>query len=337
MPTTRQIADRVQGQLIGSGDIQITNMNNLAHADASQITFIRDASHAAGWYTSNASAAIIGPQVNLEPGQGKALIRVADADMAVALVLEMIAPPPSRPEPGIHPTAVIADSAKIGANVAIGPLVVIGPNAIIGDGCILHSSVNIMAECVLGSQCEIYPGVVIRERCTLGDRCLLHPNVVIGADGFGFRPSADGKSVVKIPQIGIVEIGNDVEIGAGTCVDRAKFAKTIIGDSTKIDNLCHIAHNCVIGRCCIMAGQVGLGGSVTVGDGVMFGGRSGAKDQITIGHGSRLAAGAVLMNDMPAGVTWGGYPAHELKQSLREIAAVRKLPEILKAFKKNSK
>lgn len=336
MPTTRQIADHVKGQLIGSGDIDITDMNNLADATAAQISFIRDSSHADGWKTSNASAALVGPNIELEPGDGKALIRVDNADLAVALVLELIAPPRIEPALGIHDSAVISKSARLGSNVRIGPHCVIESGVTIGDNCVLHTNITIMAHSSLGNDCIIYPGAVIRERCTIGQRCIIHPNVVIGADGFGFRPSADGKSVVKIPQIGTVRIGHDVEIGAGTCIDRAKFSQTVIGDYTKIDNLCQIAHNCVIGRCCIIAGQVGLSGSVTVGDGVMLGGKAAVKDQITIGQGAMIAGGAMVMNDVPAHATWGGYPAQDLRLTLREVAAVRKLPDFMKSMRKKS-
>lgn len=336
MLTTRQIAQHVQGQLIGDGDIQITNMNNLTSADASQITFIRDPSRAAAWNTSNASAAIIGPDVELEPAPGKALIRVQNADLAVAMVLELIAPPRVHPDAGVHPTAFVADSVVLGQNVIVGPCAVIGRHVKLGDRCIIHSSVTIMDETVLGDDCEIFPGVVIRERCKVGDRCVIHPNAVIGADGFGFRPSADGKSVVKVPQIGIVRIGNDVEIGANSCVDRAKFSETVIGDSTKIDNLCQIAHNAVIGKCCIIAGQSGIGGSVILEDGVMLGGKASVKDQVTVGKGARIAAGAMVMNDVPPNVTWGGYPAQDLRATLREIATVRKLPDMIKSLRKKT-
>lgn len=334
MPTTRQIADHVNGELIGSGDIDITNMNNLASADASQITFIRDAKRASDWVNSKASAALIGPNVDLEPGPDKAFIRVKNADMAVALVLELIAPPHIRPPMGIHPLAAVCRTATIGKNVVIGPHCNIGEKVVIGDNCVLHANVAIMSHTTMGTDCEIYPGVVIRERCTIGDRCIMHPNAVIGADGFGFRPSADGKSVIKIPQIGTVRIGNDVEIGANTCIDRAKFSETVIGDFTKIDNLCQIAHNVVIGRCCIIAGQVGLGGSVVVEDNAMFGGKASVKDQVTVGKGALIAAGAMVMNDVPPNVTWGGYPAQDLRLTLREIATVRKLPDMIKSLRK---
>ena len=177
-----------------------------------------------------------------------------------------------------------------------------------------------------GPGCELYPGVVIRERCELGARCTLHANAVIGADGFGYRPAPDGRGVIKIPQIGIVRLGNDVEIGASTCIDRAKFSATVIGDGTKIDNLCQIAHNCVVGRGCVIAGQAAIAGSVTMGDGVVIGGNASSVTTSRSATAPSIAGGAAVTEDVPAGETWAGYPAHaRATAALREYAAMRRM------------
>ncbi|MEE9211322.1 MAG: UDP-3-O-(3-hydroxymyristoyl)glucosamine N-acyltransferase [Phycisphaeraceae bacterium] len=332
--STQQIADRVGGELLGRGDLAITGVEQLDRAVPGQISFIRDAKFAAGWAASKASAAVISFGVDLEPDDGRALIRVADADLALSVVLEMFAPPPPRLDPGVHGTAVVHDTATLGQAVAIGPHTVIGGGCVIGDGCVIHANVTILDESRIGDGTVIWPGVVIRERCEVGCGCILHPNVTIGADGFGYRRAADGQGVVKVPQIGTVKIGDSVEIGAGTTIDRGKFSATVIGDGTKIDNLCLIAHNCRIGRCCILAGQVGLAGSVTVGDGVVMGGKVAVRDQVTIGPGAQLAAAAAVRDDVPAGASWAGYPARDARAAFREWAAIRKLPDLVRARKK---
>lgn len=331
--TTSQIAERIDGQIDGPADLPIVGMTDMANATEGRITFIRDEKHAERWPSCGASAAIVPRNLKLEPGEGKSLIRVTIADLAVAQTLELFAPPPPRPAPGVHHTAVIDASATVGQNVAIGPYVVIGGNSTIGDGTVIHANVSISEEVTIGSECTIWSGTVIRERCSLGDKCVIHPNVTIGSDGFGYRPSPDGSSIIKIPQIGRVEIGNRVEIGSGTCIDRGTFGPTTIGDDTKIDNLCQIAHNCKIGRCVIIAGQTGIAGSVTIGDGAMFGGGVGVKDHLTIGAGAKLGGRSALMNDVPPGENWGGYPAKPGKIARREVAAVAKLPDLIKKLR----
>ena len=185
----------------------------------------------------------------------------------------------------------------------------------------------------IGSRTVIWSGTIIRERCRIGNSCIIHPNVTIGADGFGYRPSADGRGMVKIPQIGTVEIGDSVEIGAGSCVDRRKFSATSIGDGTKIDNLVQIAHNCKIGRSCVMAGQSGLAGSVTLGDGVIMGGRAIVSDHVTVGAGARLGGNAGVMSDVPPGKTLLGIPADDYRKTLKVWASMKKLPGLTKQLK----
>jgi UDP-3-O-[3-hydroxymyristoyl] glucosamine N-acyltransferase len=193
-----------------------------------------------------------------------------------------------------------------------------------------------MEDAGIGPGCVLFPGVVVYHHCELGSGVIVNANTVIGADGFGYRPAPDGSGLVKIPQIGTVKIGNDVEIGAGACIDRGKFSATVIGDGTKIDNLCHIAHNCRIGKGCVLAAQVGLSGSVVVGDGVAIGGQVGVADHFTVGDGAQLAAQAGVISDVPAGATWFGTPAHDLRATLREAVALRRLPDLIKTLKKTS-
>lgn len=329
--TTQQIADRVGGTLTGPGDITITGVESMDSAGPSHLTFIRDAGNAGRWSTCCAGVALVCKGVQVVADPARALIHVPDADLALATALEMFAPPPARPAVGVHPSAVVDPSAKLSPGIAVGPHTYIGPGVTVGEGSVIHANVTILDHATLGKACEVFPGVVVRDRCVIGDRVIIHPNCTIGSDGFGYRASPRG--AVKIPHIGRVVLGNDVELGAGVCIDRGKFSDTTIGDGTKIDNLVHIAHNCRIGRSCLIAGQVGFAGSVTMGDGVIVGGATIFRDHITIGDRASIAGGASVMSDVPPGVTWGGYPARDIREAFKEYAALKRLPDLLKQMK----
>lgn len=334
------IALRTGGELVGSGAAQVSGIEQVGRAGAGQLTFIRDAKRAAQWSECRATVTLVTRGLTIDPGpdeaSGRAVIFVSDADVAMVTVLEMFAPAAVRPPAGVHPTAVIDPSAKLGAGIAIGPHCVIGANVSLGDRTVLHASVTILDHTTIGKACELFPGVVIRDRCTIGNGVILHPNVVIGADGFGYAASKDPKrpGMIKFPHIGGVVLGDDVEIGAGSCVDRGKFADTTIGTGTKIDNQVQIGHNVQIGRYCAISGQAGIAGSAILGDGVILGGKVAVRDNITIGSGSRLAACSAVMNDVPPGQDWGGYPARDVRVALREHAAFSKLPDLVKAMRK---
>jgi UDP-3-O-[3-hydroxymyristoyl] glucosamine N-acyltransferase len=218
----------------------------------------------------------------------------------------------------IDPTATVGNGARIGAGSYIGPQVVIGNKSTI------YPNVTILDGSTIGENTVIWSGTVIRERCHIGNDCILHPNATIGADGFGFRPDPQ-RGLVKIPQIGNVIIGNNVEIGANTCVDRGKFSSTILGDGCKIDNLVQIGHNSKLGKFCIMAGNSGLAGSVTLGNGVIIGGSASIKDHATIGDGAIVGAGSGVTGDIPAGKTMLGYPAVEARDALKQWAILKRL------------
>ncbi|MEX2543549.1 MAG: UDP-3-O-(3-hydroxymyristoyl)glucosamine N-acyltransferase [Phycisphaeraceae bacterium] len=332
--TSRALAELVGGELRGEAALVLTGVAELRAATTGDLTFVGDRRYAALWSDSRASAALIQTGVELEPGPGRALIRVDDADLAMAKALAHFAPPLPQPGPGVHRSAVVDPTAVLGQDVQIGPLCVVGPRARLADGCVLHAHVTVMDDVSVGTATELWPGVVVRERCTLGARCILHANSVVGADGFGYRPAADGSGLVKIPQIGTVEIGDDVEIGAGTCIDRAKYQTTTIGRGTKIDNLVQVGHNVRIGAHVIIAGASGIGGSVTIGDGAMLGGMVAVRDHVTIGPGARLAGTAQVMRDVPAGETWAGSPARPYRQALRQVQTLHRLPDLVKQLKR---
>jgi UDP-3-O-[3-hydroxymyristoyl] glucosamine N-acyltransferase len=199
---------------------------------------------------------------------------------------------------------------------------------------VLQPGVRIHADVVVGASSILHANTVVRHECVIGRRVILHQNVSIGADGFGYRPAPDGRGLVKMPHIGNVVIEDDVEIGANSCVDRGKFGSTVIGAGTKIDDLCMIAHNVRIGRCCVLAGRTSISGSVTIGHGVQMGGSSGVADHLTIGNGARIGAGAGVVRDMPAGATWMGFPADDASVVKRQWVALKRLPELVRRLGK---
>jgi UDP-3-O-[3-hydroxymyristoyl] glucosamine N-acyltransferase len=334
--TLEDISRAVDGDLVGDPALLISGVEEISSARTGQITFIGEKKYLKEWNVSGASAVILNEDFEIESGPDRALIRVANADLALAQVLQLFAPDPPKCASGIHSTAVVDPSADIAEGVAIGAGCYVGPRVVIGEGAILYPNVTVLDDSRIGSGTVLWSGTVVRERCRIGDDCILHPNVSIGADGFGYRPSADGQGLVKIPQIGTVTIGNDVEIGAGSCVDRGKFSTTYIGDGTKIDNLVQVAHNCRLGRCCIMAGQSGLAGSITLGDGVIMGGGSRAKDHVTIGSGTKLGGNTTVISDVEPGRTLLGTPADDFGKTMRQWAALKQLPDLIRRMKSAS-
>lgn len=323
--TVAEINTVLQGNLVGTTSNKIIAPEQLEKAEINHITFIGNRKYAKLWESSKACAAIIDEKIELEPGENRVLIKVKNADLAMAQILEFFDPGLPAFDEEIHPTAVVHQSAIIGKGVKIGANSYIGKNVSLGDGTVIYPNVTIMDDTTLGSGCIIWSGTVIRERTIIGHQCIFHSNVSIGADGFGFRPSPDGRGLIKIPQIGNVVIGNGVEIGANSCVDRGKFSSTIIGDGSKIDNLVQIGHNSIMGRSCIMAGHSGLAGSVTLGDGVIIGGSASIKDHTTIHSGATVGAGSGVVGDVEAGKTVLGYPACDSRDMLKQWVALRKL------------
>ena len=322
--TILEINEVLKGVIAGSTSQTITAPEQLEIANESEISFIGNKKYEKLWETSKACVAIVNEDISIEPGENRAFIKVKNADLAMSQVLEMFAPSTPIFAQDIHPTAVIDDSAVLGTGVRIGAGSYIGPKVSIGNNTTIYANVTILDECTIGKNTVIWPGTVIRERCHIGSDCIIHPNATIGADGFGFRPCAE-RGLVKIPQIGNVIIGNNVEIGANTCVDRGKFSSTILGDGCKIDNLVQIGHNSKLGKFCIMAGNSGLAGSVTLGNGVIIGGSASIKDHTTIGDGAIVGAGSGVTGDIPAGKTMLGYPAVEARDALKQWAILKRL------------
>ncbi len=321
--TIKEINTILKGELIGDTTHRIEGAEEIRKASNTQITFIGSNKYAKFWEDSKASVALISHNLNISHGDNRAFIKVKNVDLAMARILELFSPPAPVFETDIHPTAVIHKTAKIGDGCKIGANCYVGKDVELGNEVILYPNVCVFDETLIGPKTVVWSGTIIRERCIIGSHCIFHNNVSIGADGFGYRPSEDGRGLVKIPQIGNVIIGHYVEIGANSCVDRAKFGSTIVGDGCKIDNLVQIAHNSVMGRSCIMAGHSGLAGSVTLGDGVIIGGSASIKDHTTIHSGATVGAGSGVMNDVEAGKTVLGYPAQDARDMLKQWVAVR--------------
>ncbi|MFO0835109.1 MAG: UDP-3-O-(3-hydroxymyristoyl)glucosamine N-acyltransferase [Phycisphaerales bacterium] len=325
-----ELAELVNAEVAGSRDIEITHMDVLDRAGPGALSFIRSKRFARQWPTSKASAALVTRGIEIErPGEqsGRAILIVADADLALVQVLERFAPAPAARAPGAHPGAFIDPTATVGAGASVGPGCLVEAGASIGDGTVLVHNVHVGRNAKIGRACTLHSNVCVLDGCVVGDGCILHSCVVIGTDGFGYRPDPQGRGVVKIPHIGNVEIGAGVEIGANTCIDRAKFGSTIIGAGSKIDNLVQIGHGVRVGRGCLFAAQVGIAGSATFGDGVQMGGQVGVAEGLTVGRMARVGGQSGVMRDIPDGETWMGYPAVPMWEFLRQSPALKRLIE----------
>ena len=326
--TCAEIAARLGGSVAGDGSVTISGLQTVDDARDSDVTFIADKKHAAGWTHSGAAAAVVSGEVDLpDDPLSRPIIRVPDAMLASFDLLDLFMPEPIRPEPGVHASAIVDPTAEIARGVAIGAHVSIGPGCAVGADTMLHAGVRLGGSVAIGDDCILHSNVVVRDRTTIGNRVILHQNVSIGADGFGYRPTPDGSGLMKAPHIGTVAIEDDVEIGAGSCIDRGKFGATRIGRGTKIDNLVQIGHNCRIGCDCVIAAQAGLSGSVVVEDGAMIGGQVGVKDHVTIGAGAQVAAQSGIMRDVEPGGEVMGYPAVSIREFLRMHAVLRTLSD----------
>lgn len=322
-----RIAAHVGGQVEGDPDVLISGPSTLEEAQAGHIVFVDRPELLSVGEGSNASALIVSPASRT---QSKPIVVTEDPKLAFSKVLELFAPRP-RVYPGVHPTAVLGDNVTLGENVSVGANAVVGDNAIIKDGAIVHPLAYIGHEVTIGEGTEICPQAYIGDRVTIGKRTLVLAGAVIGCDGFGFLQTPQGHK--KIPQIGTVIIGDDVEIGACTTIDRATISATRIGDGTKIDDQVHVAHNCVVGRNCLLCGQVGIAGSTTLGDNVVMGGQVGVNDHVKIASNTVIAAQSGVMGDIQEPGVYFGSPARPHQKQLRVMALTHRLPELLKQIK----
>ena len=308
-----EIISFVSGAYSGPTDLTIEGVLPLSEATERHISFLSNPKYASQLETTNAAAVLV---ANDLPGDSPRWIRVANPYYAMATTVARFFA--QRPVPrGISPRAEIASSARLGSNVAVGAFSAIGADVVLGDGVVIYPNVTIEAGASVGDGSVIYPNVSIYYGCRVGRRCIIHSGVVIGSDGYGFATDDNGVHH-KIPQVGIVRIEDDVEIGAGTTVDRAALGETVIGEGTKIDNLVQIGHNVRIGRRCLLVAQVGIAGSTTLGDGVQVGGQSGFAGHLKIGDRVRVYSKSAVFEDVPDGVWVRGIPAVSQRDYVRQ-------------------
>lgn len=320
-----EIAELIGGTVIGDATTRIAGVNGIKQAKPGDLTFVSNLRYLPFLETTHASAAIVGKAVMSAPIP---IIQVAKPDVAFWTVLKDVADSEvSHPHAGIHPTAVIGENVRLGKDVAIDAHVRVADNCRIGDGAVLYAGVYVGQDSVIGGNTVVYPNVVIRERVTVGARCIIHGGAVIGGDGFGFVPL--GKVQYKIPQVGSVEIGDDVEIGSNTTIDRATFGRTVIGQGTKIDNLVQIGHNVEIGEHCVISGSTGISGSAIIGNYVMIGGQTGIAGHIDIGDGAIIAGRTAVSKSVGPGKMVSGFPMKDHKEDLRILACISRLPEFV--------
>ena len=322
-----EIARIISGEISGNDDFLITGVSDVEDAEEGDIVFAENDRFFKQAINSHASA-IVAP-LNT-PDTEKTVIRVTDPRRAFISIIELFADAPRNPV-GVHPSALISPTARIDLDVSIGPNVVIEDDVVINAGSVIMANCFIGYGCTISEGCMFYPNVTVYHGVRIGKRVILHSGAVIGADGFGYMFIDDQHR--KIPQIGGVTIGDDVEIGCNTTVDRAKTGMTVVGNGTKIDNLVHVGHNCKIGPNCILVAQTGLAGGVQLGIGVILGGQAGIKDHTRIGDGAIILAQAGVFGNIPPQSVVSGYPARPHRQRLRQEAAYENLPELLKRVK----
>jgi UDP-3-O-[3-hydroxymyristoyl] glucosamine N-acyltransferase len=326
--TLQELAQACDGKLVGDPNVEVTGVASLSEAVAGEVTFYADPRYLERLRKTRASAIFV--PLTFSEQTAAAQIRVANPSKAFEQVVLKLAPKPVVFAPGVHSKAAVDPSAKLGNGVSVQAHAVIEAGACIGDKSVIGAGSYIGPESVIGESCLIYPNVTIRERTKIGARVIVHSGAVIGADGFGFE-TVDGR-YQKIPQIGIVQIDDDVEIGANTTIDRARFGRTWIQSGVKIDNLVQIAHNVIVGKNSIIAAQTGISGSTRVGENVKMAGQVGVIGHLTIEDDTVIAAQSGISRDLPGGA-WFGSPAVPLPEARRQIALIHRLQKLVDRIK----
>lgn len=330
--TLSELARKIDGHIVRGGlDLCLTGMAALDSATPGDVSFLGNEKYYPQFLATRASAVIVPLGVSDGPS-GTALIAVENPSLAFSTVVSHFAAASCKVQPGIHPSAFVDPSAELDATqVSVQPGAVILAGAVIGNGSDIGPNSVIGENVKIGKDCRIFANVSIRESCALGDRVILHPGAVIGADGYGYEFS--GGRHVKIDQVGIVEIGDDVEVGANTTIDRARFGKTLIGEGTKIDNLVQIGHNAVLGKHCLIVSLTGIAGSAQIGDYVTVGGQSGIAGHIKIGDRAMLAARSGVSNSIAGDQVYSGRPAIPIREDMKLQALIRRLPKLVARVK----
>ena len=324
--TLKELAEHLGGVVRGDETLRVNGLAPLEAAGPDKITFLANPKYAVKVGTTGAGAVLMAPGCE---NYGRNVIEVANPYLAFAKLLTLFHV--HKPAPlGIMTGAVIGSDVSLGADLTVHPGAIIGNGVTLGDRCIVHPGVVIYAGVTIGSETVIHANAVIRERCRIGKRCVIQPGAVIGSDGFGYAP--DGRSYYAIPQIGIVVLEDDVEIGANTCIDRAALETTHIRRGTKLDNLVQVGHNCQIGEDCMIVSQVGISGSTRIGNHVTLAGQVGVAGHLTIGDNVMVGAQSGITGSLPANAGFSGTPAIPHKEWLKSMVVIPKLPEFRKSL-----
>jgi UDP-3-O-[3-hydroxymyristoyl] glucosamine N-acyltransferase len=325
--TATTIAGFLKGEIEGNPDIKVNTIAKIEEGQSGALSFLANPKYEHYLYETKSSIVLVNKSFIPTARVGATLIRVENSYEAFASLLRLV--DQARPrKTGIHSSAIIENTAKIGSEVYIGPYVYVGENCVIGDGCSLYPHVYIGDNSKLGFNCTLNPGVTVYHDCILGEGCIVHAGSVIGSDGFGFAPQSDNE-YMKIPQLGNVVLEDRVEIGANVTIDRATMGSTIIRNGVKLDNLIQIAHNVEVGENTVMAAQTGISGSTKIGKNCMFGGQVGLAGHLKIANGTKIGAqGGILGDVKEENTAIIGSPAIEVKQFLRSSVIFRKLPEM---------
>jgi UDP-3-O-[3-hydroxymyristoyl] glucosamine N-acyltransferase len=324
------IARAVDGVLQGGADPDITGVAPLDHAGPTDLTILTSSRYAAEAAVTAAGAALVTAELadGLAPGTIRVVVR--DTHVALAVLLPVLYPP-IVPAAGVHPTAIIAEGTDVDASATVGPHATVGAGTRVGPRAVIGASVVVGRHCTIGSDAYLHPHVTLYDGTVVGERSILHAGARVGVDGFGYSSSRAGHR--KILHVGRCVIGNDVEIGANTTIDRGSIGDTVIGDGCKIDNLVQVGHNVRMGEHCIVVSQVGVSGSTRIDRFVTLGGQAGIAGHIRIGAGATIAAQAGVFGDVPAGATLSGYPARPHKESLRAQASLFRMPQLMKRLR----
>ena len=332
--TAKQIASFVGGEVVGNENAEVFTFAKIEEGVPGALSFLANPKYTEYIYTTLSSVILVNRDFVPQKEIDVTLIKVDNAYESLAKLMMMYEAGKPRKE-GISSLASISENAKIGKNCYIAPFAVIGDNCEIGDNCIIHDGVSIGDGAKIGDNCLLYPHATVYHECRVGNNCILHSGCVIGADGFGFAPTADGYN--KIPQTGIVVIEDDVEVGANTCIDRATMGSTIIKSGVKLDNLIQIAHNCNIGSHTAMAAQVAVAGTTKVGEWCIFGGQAGVSGHSTIGDRTTIGPQCGTIGNTKGGERLLGSPAIDAREYIRLTAYMRKLPAMEKKIKELTK
>lgn len=333
--TAAELAEATGGRLVGDGAVAVRAIAPLDRAGPEELSFLAAAKYAPLFATSKAGVVLVAPELADEPGAPGVRIVVAKPHEAMLALIPRFYRPVARPA-GVHPSAVIGENVTLGQNVCVEAGAVIEAGARVGDRTWIGAHTVVGASASVGADCQLYPLVTLYPHSQLGNRVILHSGVRIGSDGFGYvSHQVNGRFThEKIPHVGRAILGDDVEVGANSTIDRGSVDDTVIGAGTKIDNLVHIAHNVRVGRLCLLVAQCGVSGSCRIEDGAVLAGQVGVSGHLTIGAGARIGAQGGVISDVPAGETWSGYPARPHREAMRATAALFKLAGMIKRLER---